>query len=48
MFMMGVLCTVCGAQVYLPYFIEISIWAFWGFRKRCTILMEMNVDIIQL
>ena len=33
---------------FLPYFIEISILAFWGFvwRKRCTILMEMNVDII--
>ena len=35
---------------FLPYLIEISILAFLGFawRKRCTILMEMNVDIIQL
>ena len=35
---------------FAPYFIEISILAFWRFvwQKRCTILMEMNVDIIQL
>ena len=32
----------------LPYFIESTILAFWGLfgKKSCTILMDMNIDIL--